>query len=162
RVLLSTPGAASDLAVHPLPSEDDYAAAIFDTLEAELDVDELPLVQFETGGAHVPNPALLLLALRAGGNAPPAPTRPRPGAVARGGRALCRGRRLDDDVRLARDDARRPSRRPRGGAVAGAGRRAHRRGRSDVRLRLDRRGHSTRRRRPGRRPRAPAPGRILR
>ena len=61
RVLLSTPGAAADLSVHPLPSEEEYAAAVFDTLETELEVDEAPLVQFETGGYQIANAVLMLV-----------------------------------------------------------------------------------------------------
>src|SRR5262249_17418391 len=47
----------------PLPAAADYASAIFDTLEAELEVDELPLVQFETGGYQIANAVLMLVAV---------------------------------------------------------------------------------------------------
>jgi diaminopimelate decarboxylase len=43
-----------------LPSLPEYAAAIFDTLEATLELDELPLVQFETGGFQVADATVLL------------------------------------------------------------------------------------------------------
>jgi diaminopimelate decarboxylase len=59
-VLLSTPGAGADVAAHPLPAIEDYAAAIFDTLEQDLDVSEPPLVQFETGGYQIADAVLLL------------------------------------------------------------------------------------------------------
>jgi diaminopimelate decarboxylase len=60
-VLLSTPGAAADIAAHPLPAAADYAAAIFDTLESDLEVDEPPLVQFETGGYQISDAVLMLV-----------------------------------------------------------------------------------------------------
>jgi diaminopimelate decarboxylase len=59
-VLLSTPGAGADVALHALPSPADYAEAIFGTLEAHLRSDTPPLVQFETGG-HAVSDAVLLL-----------------------------------------------------------------------------------------------------
>ena len=62
-MLLSTPGAAADLAVHPLPSDSDYAEAIFGTIEATLDVDEPPLMQFESGGGVISNAVLMLTAV---------------------------------------------------------------------------------------------------
>jgi diaminopimelate decarboxylase len=62
-VLLSTPGAAADIGAHPLPAAADYASAIFDTLESELEVDEPPLVQFETGGYQIADAVLMLVAV---------------------------------------------------------------------------------------------------
>ena len=62
-VLLSTPGAAADLGVHSLPAAADYAAAIFDTLESDLEVDELPLVQLETGGYQISDAVVMLVAV---------------------------------------------------------------------------------------------------
>jgi diaminopimelate decarboxylase len=62
-VLLSTPGAADDIGTHPLPAVADYAGAIFDTLESELEVDEPPLVQFETGGYQIADAVLMLVAV---------------------------------------------------------------------------------------------------
>jgi diaminopimelate decarboxylase len=62
-VLLSTPGAAADLAIHPLPAASDYANAIFDTLESDLEVDDLPLVQFETGGYQIADAVLMLVSV---------------------------------------------------------------------------------------------------
>lgn len=59
-MLLSTPGAAADIATHPLPAAADYASAIFDTLESELEVDEPPLVQFETGGYQIGDAVVML------------------------------------------------------------------------------------------------------
>jgi diaminopimelate decarboxylase len=59
-MLLSTPGAATDLSVHPLPLAKDYADAIFGAIEADLEVDEPPLVQFESGGYMVSNAVVLL------------------------------------------------------------------------------------------------------
>jgi diaminopimelate decarboxylase len=60
QVLLSTPGAAADLALHDLPSADDYAEAIFSTLERELVTDSPPLVQFESGGGQIANAVVML------------------------------------------------------------------------------------------------------
>lgn len=62
-MVLSTPGAASDLAVHPLPSESDYADAIFSTLEERLEVDESPLLQFESGGGVISSAVVMLTAV---------------------------------------------------------------------------------------------------
>ncbi len=59
-ILLSTPGAADDLGFHPLPLIQDYAAAIFDTLESDLEVSEFPIVQFESGGYQVANAVVML------------------------------------------------------------------------------------------------------
>jgi diaminopimelate decarboxylase len=44
----------------PLPTLGQYAAAIFDTLEATLELDEPPLVQLETGGFQVADAVVLL------------------------------------------------------------------------------------------------------
>lgn len=44
----------------PLPTLAQYAAAIFDTLDATLEADTPPLVQFETGGYQVADAAVLL------------------------------------------------------------------------------------------------------
>ena len=52
-VLLSTPGAGEDVALHALPAPADYAEAIFSQVEAHLEVAEPPLVQFECGGGLV-------------------------------------------------------------------------------------------------------------
>ena len=62
-MVLSTPGAAGDLAVHPLPSESDYANAIFSTLEERLEVDESPLLQFESGGGVIASAVVMLTAV---------------------------------------------------------------------------------------------------
>lgn len=51
-VLLSTPGGGTDAALHPLPTPEEYADAVFGALEAALDTDERPLAQFEMG-AHL-------------------------------------------------------------------------------------------------------------
>jgi diaminopimelate decarboxylase len=65
-VLLSTPGAGADVAYHPVPTAQEYADAVFGTLEEELDPTrgaggpEPPLVQFETGGWQIANAVVLL------------------------------------------------------------------------------------------------------
>ena len=62
-VLLSTPGAGADVDFHPVPTAEEYAEAVFGTLEAELRTpggDERPLVQFETGGWQIANGVVLL------------------------------------------------------------------------------------------------------
>ena len=65
-VLLSTPGAGSDVAFHPLPTAEQYADAVFGTLEATLDTARdpgsrpPPVVQFETGGCQIANAVVLL------------------------------------------------------------------------------------------------------
>jgi diaminopimelate decarboxylase len=59
-MILSTPGAATDLSVHPLPAARDYADAIFGAIEDDLEADEPPLVQFESGGYMVSNAVVLL------------------------------------------------------------------------------------------------------
>lgn len=59
-VVLATPGAGADLSVAPLPGAEDYAEAVFGTLERELVADAPPLVQFETGGWQIANAVLLL------------------------------------------------------------------------------------------------------
>jgi diaminopimelate decarboxylase len=69
-VLLSTPGAGADVAYHPVPTAEQYADAVFGTLEAELRPDRAtgagagepvrPLVQFETGGWQIANGVVLL------------------------------------------------------------------------------------------------------
>lgn len=63
KVLLSTPGAAADVGLHDLPEPTDYADAIFSTIEAELEIDEAPLVQFETGGYQIANSVVMLAAV---------------------------------------------------------------------------------------------------
>lgn len=60
-VLLSTPGSGQDVAVHRLPAPEDYAEAIFGTLEQTLEVSAPPLVQFETGGYQVANAVVMLV-----------------------------------------------------------------------------------------------------
>lgn len=67
QVLLSTPGAGADVAFHPVPTAEQYADAVFGTLEAELDAarpgaadGERPLVQFETGGWQIADAVVLL------------------------------------------------------------------------------------------------------
>jgi diaminopimelate decarboxylase len=60
-VLLSTPGAASDLAFHRLPDAEEYAEAIFGVLEQTLQHAEPPLVQFETGGHQIASAVVLLV-----------------------------------------------------------------------------------------------------
>ena len=62
-MLLSTPGAAGDLAMHPLPSESDYANAILSTLDEQLEVDEPPLLQFESGGGVISSAVVMLTAV---------------------------------------------------------------------------------------------------
>jgi diaminopimelate decarboxylase len=62
-MLLSTPGAAGDLAVHSLPSESDYADAIFSSLEERLEVDKAPLLQFESGGGVISSAVVMLTAV---------------------------------------------------------------------------------------------------
>ena len=57
-VLLSTPGAGSDVRFHPLPSPDEYADAVFGALEETLD--HAPFVQFETGGFQIANAVVML------------------------------------------------------------------------------------------------------
>jgi diaminopimelate decarboxylase len=62
-VLLSTPGAGADVAYHPVPTAEQYADAVFEALEAELEAataPEPPLVQFETGGWQIANAVVLL------------------------------------------------------------------------------------------------------
>lgn len=67
-VLLSTPGAGSDVAFHPVPTAEQYAEAVFGTLETELEAarpgtapaGERPLVQFETGGWQIADAVVLL------------------------------------------------------------------------------------------------------
>ena len=51
-VLLSTPGGGTDAALHPLPTAEEYADAVFGGLGSALEVDHRPLVQFEMG-AHL-------------------------------------------------------------------------------------------------------------
>jgi diaminopimelate decarboxylase len=60
-VLLSTPGAAGDLAPHALPTPEQYATAIFGALEETLDVSAPPLIQFETGGYQIANAVVMLV-----------------------------------------------------------------------------------------------------
>lgn len=60
KVLLSTPGAAGDLALHDLPTPGQYAEAIFSVIESDLEVDEPVLVQFESGGFQIANAVVLL------------------------------------------------------------------------------------------------------
>jgi diaminopimelate decarboxylase len=60
-ILLATPGAGSDVAFYPVPSVEEYADAVFGTLEEVLEFDEPPLVQFESGG-HQAGDAVILLA----------------------------------------------------------------------------------------------------
>jgi diaminopimelate decarboxylase len=59
-MLLSTPGAATDLSVHPLPEASDYAEAIFAIIESELEADEAPAVLFESGGNVISNAVVML------------------------------------------------------------------------------------------------------
>jgi diaminopimelate decarboxylase len=59
-VVLSTPGAGQDFNVTPVPTAEDYAEAVFGTLEQELEAAAPPLVQFETGGWQIANAVLLL------------------------------------------------------------------------------------------------------
>ncbi len=59
-VELSWIGRGERQRTEPLPTLEAYAAAIFDTLEATLDADEPPLVQFETGGFQVADAVVLL------------------------------------------------------------------------------------------------------
>jgi diaminopimelate decarboxylase len=63
KVLLSTPGSAGDLALHDLPEPSDYAEAIFSTVEQELEVDDMPLIQFETGGFQIANGVVMLISV---------------------------------------------------------------------------------------------------
>jgi diaminopimelate decarboxylase len=58
KVLLST--SEGGLAYCDLPTPEDYADAIFGTIEEVLEVSEAPLVQFETGGHLVGNAGLML------------------------------------------------------------------------------------------------------
>jgi diaminopimelate decarboxylase len=60
RMLLSTPGAGEDVAFHDVPTADDYAEAIFGSLERHVWTDRLPLVQFETGGHSVSDAVMLV------------------------------------------------------------------------------------------------------
>lgn len=60
KTLLSTPGAGGDVAYHRLPEAEEYAAAVFDTLEGVLTIGRSPLVQFETGGHQIANAVVLL------------------------------------------------------------------------------------------------------
>jgi diaminopimelate decarboxylase len=62
-LVLSTPGAASDVSVHALPAADDYADAIFGTIERDLEIDESPLVQLESGGYVIGNAVVMLVAV---------------------------------------------------------------------------------------------------
>ncbi|MEV6867353.1 hypothetical protein AB0M44_40965 [Streptosporangium subroseum] len=59
-MLLSTPGASTDAALHPLPSADQYAAAVAAGVAAAELRDPAPVVQMETGGFQVGNAVLLL------------------------------------------------------------------------------------------------------
>lgn len=58
-VLLSTPGASTDAALHELPGAERYAAAVAAGLAAAR-LDSAPLVQLETGGFQVGNAVVLL------------------------------------------------------------------------------------------------------
>lgn len=57
-VLLSTPGAGSDVGFHRLPSAEDYADAVFGVVEETLDF--APLIQFESGGFQIANAVVML------------------------------------------------------------------------------------------------------
>lgn len=60
RVVLSTPGDGSDVALHPLPPARAYTEAIAAGISAGWAGEDRPLVQFETGGFHVANAVSLL------------------------------------------------------------------------------------------------------
>jgi diaminopimelate decarboxylase len=62
-VLLSSPGAGSDVAYYSLPSLEGYAEAIFSTVEDTLRNDHSPLVQFESGGHQISNAVVMLVAV---------------------------------------------------------------------------------------------------
>ncbi|UOR02407.1 hypothetical protein MUN77_03590 [Leucobacter allii] len=59
-VLLSTPGDGADVALHPLPTAEDYIKAIAAGITAGWAGDNRPLVQFETGGFQVANAVSLI------------------------------------------------------------------------------------------------------
>ena len=59
-VLLSTPGAGADVAFFPVPSVEEYANAIFGSVEDVLESDEPPLLQFESGGNQAGDAVVLL------------------------------------------------------------------------------------------------------
>jgi diaminopimelate decarboxylase len=59
-VLLSTPGAGEDCALFPVPSVEEYADAIFGTVENALESDDPPLLQFESGGNQAGDAVVLL------------------------------------------------------------------------------------------------------
>lgn len=59
-VVLSTPGAAADLDHYDLPAASDYADAVISTVEATLSQDDIPVLQFETGGQQIANAVHLL------------------------------------------------------------------------------------------------------
>jgi diaminopimelate decarboxylase len=61
-ILLGTPG-ADDARYYPVPSVQDYADAIFSTLENVLDQADPPLVQFESGGHQIADAVVLLAAV---------------------------------------------------------------------------------------------------
>jgi diaminopimelate decarboxylase len=58
-VLLATPG-SGDPTSCPLPSPEDYANAIFPTVEEVLEYSEPPLLQFESGGYQTANAVIML------------------------------------------------------------------------------------------------------
>jgi diaminopimelate decarboxylase len=59
-ILLSTPGSGSDAGFHPLPGPEEYAEAVFGTVEETLDRANFPLIQFETGGFQIANAVVML------------------------------------------------------------------------------------------------------
>jgi diaminopimelate decarboxylase len=59
-IVLSTPGAGEDVAFYPVPSVEEYAEAIFGTVEEVLEFEEPPLLQFESGGNQAGDAVLLL------------------------------------------------------------------------------------------------------
>ena len=59
-VLLSTPGAGDDVALHPVPTPEQYADAVFGAVESILDFEVSPLIQFEMGAYPLADAGVML------------------------------------------------------------------------------------------------------
>ncbi|WP_308797805.1 diaminopimelate decarboxylase family protein [Agromyces silvae] len=59
-VVISTPGDGHDVALHPLPTPEAYAAALAAGLDDGWTEGPRPIIQYETGGFHVANAGVLL------------------------------------------------------------------------------------------------------
>jgi diaminopimelate decarboxylase len=61
-ILIATPGSGDPVAC-PLPRPDEYASAIFPTVQEVLEYEEPPLLQFESGGYQIANAVLMLTSI---------------------------------------------------------------------------------------------------